>query len=203
MDGKEITNRETKAKTFDGWLKGCINIARKDKNYELISLYEDMLLKYSEFNPTIIAEVKLDKWKGKDKIQFIEKDITFEIVNHQRPNQDEAPVKFIKIITKEEINNVISAVNNCIKKKDKQGNEFCETPSIANEFCLITGLRQNRKGRDLYPDGKFEWQVYFGDRYLHTNLNLCLRLLDHYKVTRYRGKRTWILNNKFKFQIKL
>jgi hypothetical protein len=145
------------------------------------------------------ASVVLKPWKGKSSIEYIEKVDSFDIITFQKPDQDSEPKRVITNISKEEINTVIEAINTCKQRKDKKGEYYLHSVDIAEQFCILSGLKYNLKGHCLFTDRVFEYERFFGCRKFHKNLNLSLRLLDFHGVIKYRGKRSIILNNKFKF----
>lgn len=200
----EVDNFLSEAKTFRGLLISFINKAKKDKliltKVEARFLLEELLGHYDKFNPSKV-EVRLPGWKGKSSIKFIELPDSFDIITYQKPDQDSEAKEIKTNIHKDEINNVIEAVNTCPYRTDKKGNRYKHSVDIAERFCHVAKIALDKKGNALFPNNLFEYSLFFGDRRLHKNLNLSLRLLDYFKVIRYRGKRSVILNNNFKFQL--
>lgn len=192
---------ETQAKTVKGLFQSYIKEAKRTGNVDVQLILEEMLVQVEQIQKENTVQVDLVSWRGKDKISFIEKVDSFIIETHQRPDQDSEVKTSKKIIFKDEINQVINAINQANKFKDKEGNEYTETPEIAEKFCINSNLSLNHKEDSLFPNGSFDWDNFFSDRNLHNRLNLTLRLLDHYSIIKYRGKRIWVLNNKFKFQL--
>lgn len=202
-DPKEIWGIKS-AKSFKSWLQNRLNdrIRQKNKEYEMVLKY--ILNAYNHFHPVeTISSVELEGWKGKDEIEFLEKPDSIDIITHQKKDKDSKPKEIVRNVTKKEINQVINAINKSRKKKDKDGLEYSDTSSIAENFCISTKLLKNKKGYDLFPNGQFEWDNFFADRGLHTNLNLILRLLDRLLVIRYRAAKTYVLKPKFSFQTTL
>ena len=203
----EIT---TKATTYRSWIQGQINSVLKNKELTLTErilldkVLGSCLANYNYFHPESKSTVSLEGWKGKDQIEYIEKPDSFDIITHQKKDQDSEPKQTKRNIEKLEINAVIKAINNSITLEDKKTKEiYCKTPEIAKRFCIISGRKENKKGIDLFTDHKFEWQNFFADRRLHTNLNLVLRLLDKLEVIKYRAGRIKILDKHFSFQLNL
>lgn len=208
---KDNSQYHSSAKSPRGIVLGLINKfgrdARNKKVYyplELEIIFREALNTLNNL-PHAKATLELNNWKRKDQIQFIEKPESFDIILHQRPDQDSLPKQSIRNISKEEINLVIGAINISESKINKKTKEvYYETPEIAKNFTFLTGMKDNKNGHPLFDkDGIFLWENYFGDRFLHTNLNLCLRILDHYNITKYRGGRSVVLNKGFKFQLNL
>lgn len=197
---EKLLNRVSTAKNIRNYIKAQLEIIKKDKidmnNSDLILFLEEMLKKYDEMN-NLTAEVELNNWKGKDEIEFIEYPEYFDIIQHRKKDQDSQPVDVHTEITKDEINRVIWAINNSeFEEDEKSKNVFTKTPAVAKQFCIASNLRHNKKGNVLiYDNGDFEWQHFFGDRHMHNNLNLCLRLLDYYCVINYRAGRIIKLKN--------
>lgn len=199
-----IEEDNSQAKTFKGWLQGYINKSRKTElsNIELPYVLQQILDKYKEYEKkNVMSSVKLDNWKGQDRIRFIEKPDYFEVYTHQKKDQDSLPKETKREITKLEINQVIAAINTSKGTIDKKTKEtYYKTKEIAKNYSIIANIKQTKSGENLFPNNKFVWSRFFGNRHLHTNLNLCLRLLDYYKVIRYRAGRSVILNKNFEFQ---
>jgi len=184
MNEKKIWEIDSKAKTFKGWLLGRIKICINQGNYELEQMYRDCLKYYEKFNSK--AVVKLEGWKGKSGIKIIERPNTFHIITYSKAHQDAEVKEITRIITKEEVNRVISSINILGEKTN--------TKKIAEMFCKISEIHINKKGNPLfYPNGEFEWQHFFSDRFLHTQLNLILRLLDYYGLIKYRAGRIKVI----------
>jgi hypothetical protein len=196
---EKLMNRLTEAKTFLGYLRGSLSISRNDKNEELSVFIEELIKKYQEFE--VKSLVRLNSWKGKDQIKIIELPDSFDIIRHQKPDQDHEAKEILRNIPKIEVNNVIWAINH---SKNYHEENFIQTQEIARHYCIAAKITKNKKGNELfYPDGTFEWQHFFGCRFLHTELNLILRLLDYYNVIKYRAGRTNVLKRNFQFQTTL
>lgn len=186
-----------------GLLQKFRNDSKKGKTYtpkELEFVFSESLRRLNLVEPLTKSTINLPGWKGKDDIQFIEKPDSFDIITHQKQDQDSEPKESKRNIHKNQVNNVINALYSSKKVKDRH---YIETKEIARNYCLIADLRHNKKGNELFPNGLFEWDNFFGDRRLHTELNLILRLLDKSLVIHYRAGRTQILKNNFEFQIEL
>lgn len=113
-------------------------------------------------------KIKLESWKGKSSIKFINKPDRIIVITFQKPDQDSEPKQIKREITKQELNRVIWAINKLNKGKKISSRKIGE-------------LVYNR-----------HWDDVFSDRFAHTQLNYCLRILDHYEITKYRGKYTTV-----------
>lgn len=195
---------ETKYKSFRTLLQAKIQSARKQCNKEIEIYTEELLRDYDRIQKETIATVNLTSWKGKDQIQYIESVDKFIIITHQKKDQDSLPVEHKKEISKETINEIIEAINTAKISTSKEKLFYIKTRDIAEAHAIAVNMKTNPEGRALWDsDGLFIWQLYFGSRFLHTQINIILRLLDDYKVIKYRAGRTTVLNNKFKFQTTL
>jgi len=193
------------AHSFKGYMNSKIRhfIKFHESKYtgrEIEMLLRGVLGVFENFHPETKVSVRLSSWKGKDTIEFIEKPESFDIITHQRLDQD-SDVKEIKHnISKKEINAVIWAINDCSECLDKKGEKYKDTKDIAESFCKRMNITRNDKDNNLWTNG-FEWGRFFSDRSLHNNLNLVLRLLDKLEIIKYRAGRSYILNKSFNFQL--
>lgn len=189
------------SKSFRGYMNSRIKhcLSRGDKETEM--MLRAILGVYDKFHSDKVR-VELNGWKGKDEIQFIEKPTSFDIITHQKPDQDSEPKETKHNISKKEINDVIYALNNCKASYNKENEEYKDTKDIAEEFCRRRKITHNDKDNNLWANG-FEWGRFFADRHLHNNLNLCLRLLDRLEVIKYRAGRSYILKGTFSFDLNI
>jgi len=205
---RKLIGRISKAKNVRAYIKAQLEIIRKDKiemtNAEVIMFVEELIRRCDELEgEKIKARIDLVGWKGSDRIDIFEKPNEFQIITHIRPDQDTEVKEVSHIISKEEINFVIMAINRCGKKLDKENKEYCETPQIAREYCILSNNLEDLDGNKLFSEGKFLWNIFFSCRMLHIRLNLVLRVLDKLAIIKYRGKRSWILKKDFKYQVRL
>jgi hypothetical protein len=163
----KIIRKKGNEKTYSGWLIQKIKESRQEGNLEVCELLQTCYKKYLEFQTK--ENILLRGWKGKSSLEIINKPDYFIITTYQKENQDEEPHQVNREITKIEINRII----NCL-------NELNQGKRISTRDI----------GEKAY---KRDWDSIFSDRFLHTNLNLILRLLDFYGLTHYRGKYTTII----------
>lgn len=163
----KVLKKKGNYKTFNGWLIQKIKEAKSNENTEMVILLYEIYKKYNEFKTQ--EEVILKSWKGKSSIEIIDYPDYFEIITYQRENQDTEPTEIKTEITKLEVNRIINTINQ-----------------------LNTGEKISTRdiGEKAY---RREWDKIFSDRPLHIQLNLILRLLDYYNLTKYRGKYTLVL----------
>lgn len=181
-----IINTKTRARGFKGWCEGCIAKARKTNNLELIALFQEVLRRYEKYHSRTI--VPIEGWRGKSTIEIIQRPDSFDIVKYRRKDKESEPEKVVYNVTKEDVNKAISAIN-------LSSHEIIDTKIIAENFCKVSNLFQNTKGRNLFEDdGKFDWDMFFSDRFMHTHLNYILELLDYYKLIKYVGGKSEVLN---------
>ena len=162
-----LFRKKSSAKSFRGKLIGYIKKARNEENVVMVQLLSKIYKDYMDFEA--ISRLALQSWKGKSSIEIIQKPDIFIVITYQKPSQDEEPREIKREIAKEEVNEVIKAIN-YLNKGEKINTRYI--------------------GERVY--GK-DWDLIFSDRYLHTQLNLILRLLDHYGITHYRGGYTTVL----------
>ena len=165
--------------------------------YELSVVFSEALTKYNEITKNTKATVKLTGWKGKSGINIIEKPDSLLVIAWQKLDQDSDPKEIQRVIYKDELNQVIGAINLLnVGKKIK-------TCDIAEQFCKLREVYQNHEGKNLFENNIFQWGLFYSDRFLHTQLNLCLRVLDHYQVIKYRGGRSQVLKKVLDIQTEL
>lgn len=153
--------------TFSGWIISKIKQARNESNKEIVFLLSEIYKKYNEFLKS--ERIWLDNWKGKSSIKVIEGLDKFIIITFQKDDQDSFPKEVKREITKEEVNNILKVINQLNK------GEPIHTRAI---------------GEMAY---KKDWDLIFANRFLHTQLNLILRLLDFKNIIKYRGGLSLVL----------
>ena len=65
----EFSKRSTTAKTYRGFLKGCLQKARNDENKEMSIFIEELMKKFDAYYPQKIVQKEIEiisGWKGKD-----------------------------------------------------------------------------------------------------------------------------------------
>ncbi len=164
-----IFRKKSNAKTFPGWMVSRMKKARDEKNLDVLALLYAIYQKYVEFESS--EKVLLKGWKGKSDIKIITKPDYFIVSTFQKKDQDSKPEAVRREIPKKEVNLIISCINSLKSDKNK-----IPTREIG-EFAY-----------------KQPWDDIFSNRSLHTQLNLIFRILDYYKVIRYRGGKTTVLN---------
>ncbi len=178
---------KTHAKTYRGYLSGYLQKARQlsDDKLRILceSLINNFLEAYDRYHSKAI--VKLPGQYGKSDMRFMIKPDFFEVYVYRGGKE------ICRKIPKEEVNVVIKAINMTNKHEEMITKRlYCETEQIAGNYCRIANINFNKKENPMFHDnGEFEWQHFFGDRYLHTQLNFTLRLLAALNAIEYtRGK---------------
>ncbi len=162
-----LLKKKGNSHSYSGWLLSRMKEAREQKNLDVCELLQTCYKKFMEFQKH--EDILLKGWKGKSSLSIINKPDYFVITTYQKENQDTEPHQVNREITKIEVNRIINVLNEL-----NQGKRI-STRDI---------------GEKAY---RRKWDDIFSDRFLHTNLNLILRLLDHYGLTNYRGKYTTII----------
>jgi hypothetical protein len=196
IEEREIKEYKIKAPTRRGILLSLLSIVRNNKklginltNLELEKLLEEAITRDTEVKRNANETIKLNEWKGKSSIDIIERPDSFLVITYEREDQDHKPKKIETILTKEEINFTITAINK-LSHLDK-----IQSKLIAEQFCKLQDLRYTRNKEDMFANGSFNFKVFFSDRSYHLRFNLCLRLLDKKELIKYRGGKTQILTN--------
>jgi len=162
-----ILKKKSSAKTPAGLILSYAKEFKKKENLEMTILFQELYKKIIAMETS--EKVVLKSWKGKSSIQIIEEPSYFIVVTFQKQDQDSLPREVKREIPKLEVNKIIKTISELNK------GEKISTRDI---------------GELAY---KKNWDDIFSDRFLHTNLNLILRLLDYYEITRYRGKYTTVI----------
>lgn len=166
----DILKKKSSGKTPKGIILGYIK-RLKDSGapLEYLKVLESMYKEVANLETS--EKVVLKSWKGKSSLQIIEKPDYFVVITFQKEDQDSEPKEVKREITKLEVNRIIKTIN------DLNNGGKIPTRDI---------------GEKAY---KRNWDDIFSDRFLHTSLNLILRLLDHYGMTHYRGRYTTVLKS--------
>jgi hypothetical protein len=172
-----LIKKRGNSKTFKGFLIGKLKEAMNNENKELAFILQEIYKRYSEYETP--ETIVLKSWKGKSSINIIEKPDYFIIITYQKDDQDSKPHEVKREVTKLEVNRIIKTIN---------------------ELNIGEKIPTRDIGERAY---KRKWDDIFSDRFLHTTLNLILRLLDYYKIIKYRSRYSTVLNNISSIQIVL
>ena len=170
----KIIERQTKAKTFGGWLIATETLLRNDKRLEESIFVKVIHEKYDFYMER--DKVILEMWKGKSGLEIIEKPDCFVIIRYQKKEKDGEPLKIVKEIEKTEVNEIIHSINrlwNKAEEKDK-------------------GISTRDISEMTYQK---DWdKEIFSDRELHHKITYILNILEYYGFTRYsRAGLTFVL----------
>jgi hypothetical protein len=163
-----LLRKRGNSKTFSGWLISEIKTASKNGNLDMVKSLEFIYNKYKQFETS--ERLILKSWKGKSSLEIINKPDCFIVVTYQKESKDSKPSEVRREIPKLEVNRIIKTIS---------------------ELDKGTKIPTRDIGELAY---KRKWDDIFSDRFLHTNLNLILRLLDYYKITKYRSRYSTVLN---------
>lgn len=170
LDG--LIERKDSAKSFIGYLKGCLAIARNTKNLELASLFEDLIKKHNEFQQiekqdVIKLEIK-DGWKGKDDIAIWQGfDANFLIEIHQKDKETNEVTTTTLTIPRENVNKLLFYI-----KKWQIGEKH-----KCYDFPPVIGFEN---WKSLWKERK----IYFSSYYYP------LKILEELKIIKYGGRGT-------------
>lgn len=187
-----LIDRKNQAKSFRGFLKGMIAVAKHEKNVEVAILLEEIMKKYKEYES--IGTVEIGVWKGKSSIEVIKKPGSLLIVKWQKPNKFTEPRPNYTKISKTELNALIYAINQFSSKKKIKSKE------IAGEYCKALKIERNSKNDALFRGFEFDWDRFFADRGLHNKLTLMLDALAELGLISYLGGEVMILHKGFDVQ---
>ena len=194
IEEREIKEYKIKAPTKRGILLSLLKIVRDNKklgitlsNLELEKLLEEAIRQDTEVKRNAKEIVKLNNWKGRSSLDILERPDSFLVITYEKPDQDSEPKKIETILSKEDINHVITAINQ-LSHLDKIPSKL-----IAERFCVLSDIGYTRDGKDMFENG-FDFKLFFSERNRHLPFNLTLRLLDNKGLIKYRGGKTQILN---------
>ncbi len=148
-------------KTCSGIMLSDMQKFRKDGNFEMAQYCQE---KYKQmFDIEKKERIELKGWKGKSGIKLIRKPDSFIVITYQKADKDSKPHEIKREVTKIEINRVISTINHLNHGKR---------------------IRTRDIGEFVYNKS---WDEVFSDRFKHTQLNFCLRILEYYGLIKYSG----------------
>lgn len=162
------------SKTFKGYMIQKMKEAKQDNNLEVMYLIQHFYKKYLEFEES--TRIKLESWKGKSSFKLIKKPESFIVIKYQKPDKYSEPIETKREVHFQELNWVLK----CISQLNT--GEKIKTRLIAEKVY-----------------GK-KWKEIFSDRYLHTQLNYILNILDKLELIDYRGGLTNVLKESTEIQ---
>jgi len=188
----EVTSFRGKsvAKSFRSWITSKKGQASKRDNLELVFILSEVERAYNHFHPEKIAEVEVDKWKGKSSFEIIKELDRLIIIKFQRKSKGSEPKEIRVEIPKEEIITIIKS----IKELGASG-ESIKTRKLALDFCM----KMNYNG---VLNGEF-WKNFFTNRPLHNRYTLLLSALDKLGFISYSAGMTKLLNKNLSIQLVL
>lgn len=184
-------------KSFKKALETLIGQQYKRGNTELEFYTRGLLELYKKYHPEKNIEVEVDSWKGKSSIEVIKLIDKIIIIKYQKKDKDSEPERIETEVQKEEIRNLILAIEYCNEYKSEE--KRIKTRDLALRYCINSGIRTNDKGKELM-DGNF-WTNFFAWRRMHNKFTLMLGALDELGFIEYKGGYTIIKNNKLSIQL--
>jgi len=173
-----LMKKKSSAKSFGGMLIGRMKQAHNCGNMELAILFQELYYDYKRFNETAIVNLK--GWQGKSSLHIIQKPDYFEVYTWQKSDKYSKPHQVKRDVSKEEVNQVINAIN-YLNKEDYK-------------------IPTREIGELVYQK---DWDLIFADRFTHIQLNTIMRILDFYGFIDYRGGKTKVLNKIESIQLAL
>jgi hypothetical protein len=185
----EIIVRESNAKSLIERIKADYRLSIKNKNKEM-EMYLHELIRFNNKVCTI-ERVKIDTWKGKSGITFIEKPDKFIITHYQKKEKGSEPKEIKTELLKEEVNRVIIAINILNSKREKEIGGGSLTPK---QIFNLRKIPTREIGETAY---RKDWdKEIFSNRKLHIKLTFILNLLEiKGYIKYYRSGKTEVIRN--------
>jgi len=165
------------AKSMVGWLDGRINVFRNRNNQEIVKILECCKQVYGRFHPVVKKEILLKKFKGESGIQIIKLPNCFETIQFRKTDDG---IKEIR--NKVELYEIIPLI---LVLKGVELNKKYKTRYIAQEYCKTAKIELNSKGRKLFDENGWNFEMFFGDRKLYCKFNIMLKILEYYEFIAY------------------
>jgi hypothetical protein len=159
----KILKKRGNEKTFSGYMIQRMKLAREEGNFELCAVIQHFYKKHLEYQT--MDTVRFENWKGKSGIRVFLEPSKIIVIRHQKKEPDSEPTEIRTEILKQDINDVITAINKINKLNDKK--EKIESSTIA---CTT------------YQE---EWKDIFSNRSLHIQFTHILGILDYYGLIHY------------------
>lgn len=140
---------------------------------------------------TEVGTVHLTPWTGKSSIRLIKRPSKIIAIKYQRPQKGAEPKQVRTIIFRDELNAMISSINKLNK------GEPIKTRNLAEGYFQILGIKEDKKGNELFYNNKLKWDILFSCRPMHNKITIILSTLDEMGYIDYRGGMTRILRKDF------
>jgi hypothetical protein len=103
----KLLERKTHGKTYRGYLQGCLQKARNDKNKELEVLFDELIRKFNTFYPDkVIKVVIIEGWEKTNGDFYIGKDVDNDFVVEIWHKEQ----KEVKKVPKEHLNDMLYVI---------------------------------------------------------------------------------------------
>lgn len=173
-----VLKKRGNGKSASGIILGYMKKFKNVGNIEMTILFQEI---YKQIKNLETSErFRMEKWKGKSGIKFIEYPDKVICICHQKFDKGEKPKEIKTELTKDEINQVIYAINNLFN-----GDELIETSDIAE-------LVHHK-----------HWDKVFSTRKQHIKLTKILNYLEYKNcIHYYRTGKTKVLTGRLSYYSK-
>ena len=158
----KLLRKRGNERTYRGWLIQRMKEARDSKNFDVCELLQTCFKEYERFETS--DKVKFESWRGKSGIKIFNQPDKIIVIRYQKREKYSEPVEIKTEIMKQDINEVILAINKINKLNDK---EKIESSTIAST---------------TYQE---EWKDIFSNRSLHIQFTHILGILEYYGLIKY------------------
>lgn len=158
----KLLRKRGNERTYRGWLIQRMKEARDSKNFDVCELLQTCFKEYERFETS--DKVKFESWRGKSGIKIFNQPDKIIVLRYQKREKEGEPVEIKTEIMKQDINEVILAINKINKLNDK---EKIESSNIAST---------------TYQE---EWKDIFSNRSLHIQFTHILGILEYYGLIKY------------------
>lgn len=175
-DSKEIWGIKSN-KTYRQFLQSKINHFMKTGNKDMEFVIRQMMMAYDHYHPQTTVKVEIQGFKGKSGINVQEYPTYFETVQYRKTDNEIKEIKHK--IPKYQLKWVLDTILRL------QLNKKVHTRYIAQEYVKIAGMDKDAEGRAYFDDKGYNFSMFFGCRSHYTPFNICLKILEYYKIIRY------------------
>jgi len=165
------------SKSFRGWIQSKINHFERTENKEEEMKLRTILAVYDKFHPVTKVAVEIEGFKGKSGVRITEYPTYFETIQYRKTDTEVKEIK--KSIPRWQVKIVLNVI------RGLRLNEKYSTRYISQEYVKQAKITHDSKGRPFFDSEGWNFEMFFGDRQNYLPFNLCLKILEFYKVITY------------------
>lgn len=180
---ERLFDKESKAQSFLTWLEARYRLSIANNDTETSIILRSIINKYKYFETNGISYP--EQWQGKSELQLIKKPDKIIAIKYKKQDKDSKPKEIKTEISKEQLNCVITALN-----------QFRDIQPIKTKYIA-------KHYSEHFKLGHKTWDDFFSDRNTHYFLTIILDVLDKEGLIHYSGGKSKILKNKLDIQMVL